>query len=54
MCSTTWPPAHDQYRFYIIALQCSEEYTFTNQQFLARLGDNYGAEAAAEVAPYLG
>jgi adenosine kinase len=39
---------------YVVETVGTQEYAFTGQQFLARFSGNYGADAAAEVAPYLG
>jgi adenosine kinase len=39
---------------YVVETVGTQEYSFTSQQYLARLGENYGDEAAAEVAPHLG
>jgi adenosine kinase len=38
---------------YVVETVGTQEYTFTPRQFLARLEDSYGAEAAAAVAPRL-
>jgi len=38
---------------YVVETVGTQEYSFTAQQFLQRLTDNYGADAAAEVAPFL-
>jgi adenosine kinase len=39
---------------YVVETVGTQEYSFTAEQFLGRLADNYGADAAAEVAPHLG
>jgi adenosine kinase len=39
---------------YVVETVGTQEYSFTSQQFVARLAESYGAEAAAEVAPHLG
>jgi adenosine kinase len=38
---------------YVVERVGTQEYSFTHEQFLARLGGAYGEEAAAEVRPYL-
>ena len=38
---------------YVVETVGTQEYSFTSQQFLARLSDNYGPEAATDVAPHL-
>ncbi|MDH2416785.1 carbohydrate kinase family protein [Nocardioides sp. CER19] len=39
---------------YVVETVGTQEYSFTSQQFLDRLSESYGTEAAAEVAPHLG
>ena len=39
---------------YVVETVGTQEYAFTPAQFLARLEDSYGADAAADVAPHLG
>ena len=38
---------------YVVETVGTQEYSFTAEQFLARVEESYGAEAAAEVAPHL-
>ncbi len=38
---------------YVVETVGTQEYTFTHQQFLARFEGSYGAEAAAELQPFL-
>ncbi len=38
---------------YVVETVGTQEYTFTREEFVARLGGSYGDEAAAEVAKYL-
>ena len=38
---------------YVVETVGTQEYTFTPAQFVARLEDSYGAEAAADVRPHL-
>ncbi|MBM7506802.1 adenosine kinase [Nocardioides salarius] len=38
---------------YVVETVGTQEYSFTAEQFLARLEESYGAEAAADVAPHL-
>ncbi|WP_127480357.1 carbohydrate kinase family protein [Nocardioides pantholopis] len=38
---------------YVVETVGTQEYVFTAEQFLARLEDSYGAEAAQDVAPHL-
>lgn len=38
---------------YVVETVGTQEYSFTSEQFLGRLEDSYGAEAAADVAPHL-
>ena len=38
---------------YVVETVGTQEYTFTAEQFVARVEESYGAEAAAEVAPHL-
>ncbi len=39
---------------YVVETVGTQEYSFTASQFVARVSESYGAEAAAEVAPFLG
>ncbi|WP_245750166.1 carbohydrate kinase family protein [Nocardioides terrae] len=38
---------------YVVETVGTQEYSFTGQEFLTRFSENYGADAAAEVAPFL-
>jgi adenosine kinase len=38
---------------YVVETVGTQEYSFTSDQFLGRVADNYGDEAAAEVRPFL-
>jgi adenosine kinase len=38
---------------YVVETVGTQEYTFTREEFVARLGDSYGEDAAAEVRKYL-
>jgi adenosine kinase len=38
---------------YVVETVGTQEYSFTAEQFVARVEDSYGAEAAADVAPHL-
>ncbi|MCW2793947.1 MAG: adoK, partial [Nocardioides sp.] len=39
---------------YVVETVGTQEYSFTPAEFLARVEESYGAEAAADVAPHLG
>jgi adenosine kinase len=38
---------------YVVETVGTQEYSFTSEQFLGRLADNYGEDAAADVKPFL-
>jgi len=60
LAATEWGLSHERaaqvgctIAAYVVETVGTQEYTFSREQFVARLGDSYGDDAAAEVAKYL-
>jgi adenosine kinase len=60
LAATEWGLSHERaaqvgctIAAYVVETVGTQEYTFTREEFVARLGASYGADAAAEVGKYL-